>query len=237
MLAQCKTSKSESLIWAIFIIIGTIFVSIGIVICLNVFNYENKVETVGVITQISSYKDSEDARKYNVYVSYNINGEEYESKLNGYSSSFYEGKEIDIYYDKDNPNEIGAKSLDLLCLIFPAIGMIFVIIGLIGLVIKIKKKKLEKFLRENGEVVYANYIETVLNTKYRVNGRYPYNIVCDWNNPRDGKKYIFKSNNIWVNPENIILERDIKIFPVYINLENAKQYFVDVECLTEKQCL
>ena len=237
MLVQEKSNKLENLIWIIFASIGIIFVFVGVIVSLNIFNYENKIETVGVITQISSYKDSDGDQNYNVYVSYNVDGKEYESRLNGYSSSFYEGKEINIYYDKDAPNKIGVKSLDLLCLIFPGMGLIFAIIGLTGIVVKIKKNKLEKFLKENGEVIYANYVETVLNTAYRVNGRYPYNIICEWDNPRDGKKYTFKSKNIWTNPENIIEERNIKTFPVYINIENIKQYIVDLDNLTEKKVI
>lgn len=40
-----------------------------------------------------------------------------------------------------------------------------------------------------------------------VNGRNPYNIICEWNNPLNGEKYKFKSKNIWKNPERIIEEK------------------------------
>ena len=89
-----------------------------------------------------------------------------------------------------------------------------------------------KKLKENGELIYANYVETVLNTSYRVNGKCPYNIICEWNNPLDNNKYIFKSKNIWINPENIIEEKNIKQFPVYID-NNKKKYTIDIESLTK----
>lgn len=60
-----------------------------------------------------------------MYVSYNVDGRTYESELSGYSSSFYKGKEINIYYDKSNPTKIGMRSLDLLFLMFPGFGLIF----------------------------------------------------------------------------------------------------------------
>lgn len=228
-----KENKTESLIWIIFAIVGAIFVIIGLNVMKNTLNYENKVDTKGTITEISSYRDGTGDEEHEVYVSYTVGGRRYRSKLNGYSSSFYEGKEIDIYYDKDNPNNIGVKSLDKLFLIFPGIGMVFVIIGVSGIVTKIKNGKKEKSLKENGELVYAEYVETVLNTLYEVNGRHPYNIICEWNNPLDGKKYVFKSRNIWKDPESIIEERNIKQFPVYINRENMKKYAIDIEVLTE----
>ena len=227
-----KENKVENLIWIIFAIVGAIFVIIGLTVMKNKLNYENKVDTKGTITEILSYRDSTGDEEHEVYVSYTVGGRRYRAKLNGYSSSFYEGKEIKIYYDKDNPSKIGVKSLDLLFLIFPGIGLIFLIIGGTGILVKINKRKLEKRLKENGELIYANYVETVLNTSYRVNGKCPYNIICEWNNPLDNNKYIFKSKNIWINPENIIKEKNIKQFPVYID-NNKKKYTIDIEFLTK----
>lgn len=62
--------------------------------------------------------------------------------------------------------------MDSLFLIFPVNGLIFLIIGGTGILLKINKRKSEKNLRESGEVIYANYVETVLNTRYTVNGKY-----------------------------------------------------------------
>ncbi len=229
-----KENKLENFIWIIFASIGAIFVIVGLVLFGNIFNYENKVETVGTITEISSHHgNTKHNRNHEVFVSYNVLETEYVSRLNSYSSSFYEGKEINIYYDKDNPNKIGVKSLDLLFLIFPGVGLLFLTIGGTGILVKIRKKNFEKRLRDNGKLINANYIETVLNTSYRVNGRCPYNIICEWNNSLDNKKYIFKSKNIWINPEKIIEEKNIKQFPVYIDENNIKKYIIDIDVLTD----
>lgn len=227
-----KENKVENLTWIIFAIIGAILVVIGFILFGSVFNYNNKIETTGIITRISLSRNSENESR-RVYVSYVVKGDEYESALNGYSSSFYEGKEVEIYYDKDNPNKIGMKSLDLLFLILPGIGLIFLIIGGTGILVKVNKKKLEKRLKENGEPIYADYVETIINTSYSVNGRYPYKIICEWTNPVDSEEYMFKSKNIWSNPEDIIEEKNIKQFPVYIDKNNKKKYLVDIDILTE----
>ncbi len=226
-----KEKKIENSIWIIFIIVGIILISIGVFFGINRFDYSNKIETIGTIVDISSYKGTDGRREGIVYVSYNVDGMQYESRLNAYSSSFYEGKEIKIYYDKDNPNNIGVKSLDLMILIFPGVGLIFVIIAVIGIAFKMKNKRNEKRLRENGQLIYADYVETVMNTSYTVNGSHPYNIICQWNNPRDNKRYIFKSKNIWVNPHDIITQSNMKKIPVYIDDEN--KYVVDVDEVTK----
>lgn len=224
-----KENKEEILAGLIFIVVGMVFIIVGSVFGISKLNYDNKVNTTAVITEISSYRRSNGDRKYDVYVLYHVNGKEYHSKLGGYSSSFYEGKEIEIYYDKDNPTKIGTKSIDFLFIIFLGMGLIFVIIGGLLVYKKAYKKHLGKKLKENGETIYASYVETVLNTVYSVNGRHPYNIICEWNNTIDGKKYLFKSQNIWGNPEAIIREKNIEIFPVYINPNKMKQYVVDID--------
>ena len=226
-------NRVENLAWLIFTIVGTVFVAIGFILFGSVFNYNNKIETTGIITEIWSSRDSDNNRNHKVYVSYVAEGNEYESTLNGYSSSFYEGKKIEIYYDKDNPNKIGMKSLDLLFLILPGIGLIFLVIGGTGIFIKINRRNLGKRLKENGELIYADYVETIINISYSVNGRHPYKIICEWTNPLDGEEYTFKSKNIWSNPEDIIEERNIKQFPVYIDKNNKKKYFVNIDILTE----
>lgn len=219
-----KGDKALKFLWGTFTTMGAIIVIIGLIVFFSVcINYKNKVDTVGIIIDTGN----------ETTVSYSVEGEEHESSFSGYSSSFHVGDEIEIYYDKDDVNKIGSKSLDLVYLILPGIGSIFLLIGVIGLAFLLHKKKKEKNLRENGELVYATYSETILNVNVRVNGRYPYNIIVEWNNPEDGKKYLLKSKNIYFNPEMLIEERNIKTFPVYINPNNKKQYFVDVDILNE----
>ena len=229
-----KYNKAEKLIWVIFTIIGVAFIMIGSIVCASVFGYQGKVDTEGTITQIDTYTGNRGSRYYDVMVAYRVDGKDYESKLNGYSSSFYEGKKIDIYYDEENPRMIGIKNLDLLYLIFPGVGSIFAIIGVSGLIVLRRKAITEKKIRKNGEMVYAQYVETIYNRMYTVNRKHPYNIVCEWINPEDGKRYRLKSKNIWFNPENIIREKDVKNFAVYYDPKNLKKYVIDVDWLVNE---
>lgn len=229
-----KGNKVENLIWIIFFGIGLIFVIIGIVICANIFNYKNKVETTGIITEIGSYRDLDGQRENSVYVEYTVDGRVYESALNGYSSNFYEGKEIEIYYDINNPSKIGVKSIDLVFLIFPGIGSIFLVIGGVGIIIKGRRKALEKKLMSYGDKVFAKIIDVCNNTRYTVNGRHPYVIICQWDNEIDGKKYIFKSGNLWFDPTLAIEQKNIDTLPVYIDMNNKKKYVIDISILADE---
>ncbi len=218
---------AKKLIGGIFSIAGALFIAISFIALPNVFDYENKIDTVGTITNIVR-RDEDD---YDVYVSYSIDGVEYESKLGGYSSTYHKGKQIDIYYDKDNPKNIGVKSLDLLFLIFPFLGVLFLIVGIVIVVKSDGKKRLLQKLKETGDLVNANYIETKVNYNYTINGRNPYNIVCTWVSPEDNKKYTFVSENLWDDPSTDIQNLNITMFPVYINPQNKNQYVVDVKAI------
>lgn len=229
-----KRDKVENLIWVIFFVCGLVFTIIGIVICANIFNYKNKVETTGIITEIGSYRDLDGQRENSVYVEYTVDGRVYESALNGYSSNFYEGKEIEIYYDINNPSKIGVKSIDLVFLIFPGIGSIFLVIGGVGIIIKGRRKALEKKLMSYGDKVFAKIIDVCNNTRYTVNGRHPYVIICQWNNEIDGKEYIFKSGNLWFDPTFAIEQKNIDTLPVYIDMKNKKKYVIDTSILADE---
>ena len=222
--------KIERFIFALFGIIGLLLLIIGIFITFKQFNNKNKIETKAIIESI--VRDSSD--DYEVYVKYIVNEREYKNKLNSYSSSYYEGKEISIYYDKTNPNKIVTKLSDYLLLIIPGMGLIFFLIGSSYFVIGSIKKKKNNNLKINGMQIEVNYVETILNTSYQVNGRSPYNIVCEWNSSSDGKTYIFKSKNLWFNPENIINEKNITKFNCYVDSNNYKKYYLDTDEFEEQ---
>lgn len=229
-----KMNKLENLIWIIFLSIGILFMIIGSIVCVGAFNKEGKIKTTGIIEEIDRQYDRLDNNyRYNVWISFEVNGEEQIARVNSYSSGFYEGKEIEIYYNEKNPNEISISSLEPLFLIFPGIGLLFAIIGGIGLLVKITKRNKEIKLRENGDIIYGTYVETEVNISYSVNGLHPYNIICKWNDLEDGKTYTFKSKNIWKNPEEKIEKNNITTFPIYIDLTNKKKYIIDTDCLTE----
>lgn len=95
--------------------------------------------------------------------------------MRGYSSTFYEGKKIDIYYMKNDPNIIGNKKLELLILLLPFVGLIFLLIGGINIFKIISNKKKKERLIKTGTVIEATYIETNTNFNLRVLGRNPSN--------------------------------------------------------------
>lgn len=228
-----KENQSEKRIYITFIIVGFVLLIFGIILSSIVFSKKGKVETIGIISRIVRSYGNDDSTEYNVFVTYEVEGKVYESKLDAYASSFYEGKEIPIYYMENNVQQIGSLSFNALILIFPGVGLIFFISGLIKILKDKRGMSKKEKLKQTGQRIDAQIQEIMRNTSYAVNNRNPYMIICRWYNPADQKSYLFKSQNLWQNPADLIQEKNIQTLPVYYNPNKIKEYVVDLDEITE----
>lgn len=195
----------------------------------NYISKENRLKTVATIIEIIG--DDED---HNVLISYYANNKGYVTNLKSYNSSYYEGKEIIIYYDKNNPmNIIDTESL-IPVIILRCFGSVFILISMIILAFKFRRKRIMQNLKENGLILNAKYLYVKTNIVYNVNNKHPFNIYCESNQLFDGLTHKFKSENIWNDPTKIIEDNNIKHFKVYVNPNNYKQYYMDISILLEK---
>jgi len=217
----------------IFTIVGAIFLIVGPIIFANEMSFKNKgIESIAIITDIETYHSTDDTY-YKVYVQYIANDRTYNNTLDYWDSTMSVGKEVKIYYNPDNPNEIVANNSSYLLLLLPLIGGVSFILGTSMIIVNIKRKRRKSKLLENGDYINAEIEEVIYDTSYSVNRISPHVIVCKWENPADGNTYVFKSENIWYDPEPIIEEKNIITLPVYINRDNLKKYFVSLENIEE----
>ena len=181
-------------IWGIFAILGIVFIIIGLVAG-NIVSIkkENRVKTQAIITEIDRKRDADGDTSYNVWVQYEVQGKLYEEELGAYSSTYSEGKEIEVVYDKTDPHKVRAEFESwLFILIFSGLGSVFAIIGIIGLIVVLAKNAKKKEVEKTGSIIYATYLDVEMNTAIAINGKHPFNIICSWLNPEDNKTYIFR---------------------------------------------
>ena len=220
-------------IFALFAVIGIVFVIVGVLLGTALkIKEEDAVKTTATITRIESHRDSDGDTTHDVWVKYQANGRTYEEELNSYVAGYREGKEIEVIYDKNNPSKVQTEiGNNLMMGIFSGLGGLFASIGIIGFIVcEVNKSKKEK-LEQTGTIIYAKYTGVELNRAIAVNGRNPYNIVCSWINPEDGKTYILKSENIYFDPEPVIQNLGLTEFPVFMDMENKKNYSVDITAI------
>ena len=137
--------KKLRIIILIFIIFGLIFSVGGAFLCVNAFDYGNKAETTAVITDFESYRERAGGKwrtSYKTHLTYEVDGESYDNTVKMYSSSWNIGEKIEIYYDVDNPQNIGSKHTDLALLVVPCLGLLFFSSGTILMLITRKKAKM-----------------------------------------------------------------------------------------------
>lgn len=126
----------------IFFIIGTFFIGNAFLVKSSFCREEDRVYTTAVIERIETYYDSEGKSNHSTYVRYTVDGVERTEKFGSYSSDMYEGKQITIYYDRNDPARIGSKGSDMIAfLIMLILGGIFVCISILFLA---KSKMMQK---------------------------------------------------------------------------------------------
>ena len=136
--------KAERIVLGGFIIVGAIMLIVGILVCANVFAYNNKAETTAIVTDFESYKEYSGGKSrthYKTHLIYKVEGQTYSEVADMYSSSWDIGEEIEIYYDIDNPKNIGSKHTDIALLVIPCLGLLFFGIGTIAMLISRKTRR------------------------------------------------------------------------------------------------
>jgi len=214
-------NSAESVIIAVFTLVGGIFVVLSIVMAIKFqFDKGHMDETDAVISHIGNET---------TLVDYYYDGEEYEGvNLGEYASNMYVGKVIRIYVDRDDPYRImGQMAMKILPIIFGGMGLIFVTIGFGFMIPKYRIKKLKSRLKAEGRIINATVERIDFNTMYTVNGQNPYLVFADYRDEITGDIINFKSENLWYDVnEYINIGDQVK---VYVDRNNPKKYYMDVQ--------
>lgn len=225
---------TEWLLAIIFSVVGAGIIIGGIFSAVSTSKFKGTaVETTATVISVSKHTDSDGDTSYTVYVSYTVDGTMYN---NNYSTSSYisEGSRVKVYYDKNNPSIMKTTTSSFGGIIMSIFGIPFCAVGLALLFNKINKMGGKKKLIETGDKIFAEFQEVIVNYSYSVNNRCPYNIICKGRDNITGQTRTFKSENIWDNPEYIIREKNITTFPVYIDTNNPKKYYLSLEGIEEE---
>lgn len=220
----------ESICGGVFLFVGIcmLFGSVAAFISNQKFK-EIAVEVQGVITEIRTYYDSDDEAHHDVWVAYSMNGSNYNEEINFYSSSMYEGKEIDLLVDPSYPTRVRSVSgnVFLVC-ILGGMGLIFSGVGGGVFGVRIHKANKRKRLIAQEHYVYAQVTGGYMCHNYSVNGRHPYKLECKYEDVFSGITHIFESDYIWEDPQ-FYEGREVKVF---CQSDFNGDYYVDLESLT-----
>jgi hypothetical protein len=115
-------------------------------------------------------------------------------------------------------------------LILGSLGAVFLAIGGLMIVIPKMRAKADDRLVHEGMPVDAALTSVDQNTGVSVNGRNPFRITAQWQDPATSRVYVFVSHNIWFDPSKYITGKNIRVF---IARGNPKKYYVDLSFLPQ----
>lgn len=225
-----KYEKIMLLVPNVFFIAGVCMFIWGIGWLISATQFKaTAVKVPGEITRIDSAYDDDGDEHFSVFVSYEYNGERYEDvRINSYSNSMYEGKEISLYCDPDKPRHVQVSSM----LYFPpifllAMGSIFALVGGSFTVSVIINSHKRKRLMQQGISIYATVEEIEYDTNITVNGKHPFTIYCTYRDEYKDVTYRFKSESLWSDPSAVFPVGSM--IKVMVDANDYSKYYVNVE--------
>ena len=132
--------KSVKIVGIIFVVFGILFAIIGTVAgIIRLMEKDDSKYTTAYFVKIDEKKtvDPEFPIEHTTYVEFDINGNRIKTKLNTYNSSFYIGKEVEVYYFENDLQTVYENGSEALFIINALSGVVFAAIGLL-LIIKNK---------------------------------------------------------------------------------------------------
>jgi len=141
------------------------------------------------------------------------------------SQALYKGKKVKVLYELDDPNmariDMGDPwSSSVLLLEW---GAAFTLIGGIPLFFTVRKARRDEWLKLNGQLVEADFVNVQLNMSLSVNEKHPWLIKATANGQT------FESDNLWTDPAPYITSKQ-KI-NVMVDPANPKRYWMDLTFL------
>ena len=210
-----------------FVIAGIIFVISGIFLFKNTKDFmTNATKTSGVISDIVCTDDN-----CKVTVEFSVGSMKYTGELKEYSSLMKKGNTIIIYYDPQNPDNFKENVSYTISYVFIGIGSLVSAAGLYVMIKTNLKYKKYTNVKVTGIKIEAKIVSIEIDNSVSKSGVNPYYVTCVGVNPVTRDEEIYRSEDIWFDVRKIIDDNHLEVLPVYIDVLNLSNYYVDVSLL------
>lgn len=156
---------------------------------------------------------------------------EFVSSVSSNPPSYSKGQKVEILYlpaEPQNAEINGLFSIWGSSIILGGMSGVFFLIGAGIILVSMLNEQREEYLKEQGVRIETELQSVELHKAFSVNGRYPFRVVTQWQNPSTSKVHVFHSDDLWYDPTNYIKSKRITVF---IEKNNPKKYFVDLSFL------
>lgn len=144
---------------------------------------------------------------------------------------YHKGQKVEVFYLPAEPHNARIHdffSLWGVALLLGLVGGVFFLTGGGMMLVSSLRARNDQYLREQGISIKTEFQRVIMDTSLAVNGRHPFRILSQWQNPSTSQMHIFQSNDLWYDPTSHIKNRQITVF---IERNNPRKYVVDLSFL------
>jgi hypothetical protein len=113
-------------------------------------------------------------------------------------------------------------------LLLGSLGSVFTGVGAGFGIVRLRRRRLESWLRRFGVPVQAKYTGVHLDTSVHVNRRHPWRITAQWQNPVTGLVHTFESGMLFYDPSDHVHQEHVT---VWIDPNDPGRHLVDTAFL------
>lgn len=158
---------------------------------------------------------------------------EFTSSTSSSPPSYRTGERVEVLYRPLMPHDAKINAFGSLwasSLMLGALGAVFFAIGAGIILFAVYQARKAADLMKNGKRCLTTVHRVELNEHLRVNGKNPYQVLTQWQNPATGQTRIFRSNNVWFDPSEYLNGRNVMVF---VGRGDPDRYHVDLSFLPE----
>ena len=191
------------------------------------------VHTTGTVVDLDYSRNSDGGGTYHPVVVFRTQRGDtvrFRSSVGTSPPSHKIGERIEVLYDPDNPgaaHTAGFFSNHIGTFVFGLLGVIFGLVGGIWIYVVRRAEQLAEELRHSGKRIEAKVTEVERRLNLQVNGKNPWRIVCQYQDPATQEVYVYRSANLWFDPAEWVKET----VPVFVDRNDPKKYHVDLSFL------
>ena len=155
------------------------------------------------------------------------------SSVSSNPASHDNGEQVKVLIDPRDPSDARLATTSGLWLgpiITTALSTAFTLTGGGLLIWQLLSARRRRWLQQHGQRIEARIVSVGPNTSISINGRHPWQIQCQWQEPRSGKIYLYTSDNLDYDPADYLQGEAIAVL---IAPDNPKRYWVDTSALPE----
>lgn len=196
---------------------------------------EDATRTEGSVVELIESRSS-DSTTYRPVVDFTTSAGDtirFASSSGSNPPSYSVGEKVAVFYLADAPQQAhvdGYFSLWGAATIVGGLGSVFFLIGAGLMLVPMLKRRRDDYLKRHGTPIETEFQRVELNEALSVNGRHPFRIVTQWQNPVTSQMHVFESGNLWHDPTEYVESDRIRVF---IEKSNPKKYVVDLSFLPD----